>query len=53
MKSMSGEGKTPLRNIRVPDDLWKAYKENCEANGTNPSEDLREYMRSAVEGDND
>jgi antitoxin component of RelBE/YafQ-DinJ toxin-antitoxin module len=35
---------TPLRNIRVPDDVWNAAKESAERNGTNLSEVIRAFL---------
>lgn len=41
---------TPLRNIRVPDDLWQQAKEKAEKDGTNLTEvlvaALARYVRS-------
>lgn len=41
-------GKTPLRNIRVPDDLWLAAKEEAAAEGRSLTDvilgDLHRYV---------
>jgi hypothetical protein len=41
-------GKTPLRNIRVPDDLWEAAKEEAAAEGRTLTDvilrDLHRYV---------
>jgi predicted HicB family RNase H-like nuclease len=41
-------GKTPLRNIRVPDDLWQAAKEEAAAEGRSLTDvilgDLHRYV---------
>jgi predicted HicB family RNase H-like nuclease len=41
-------GKTPLRNIRVPDDLWQAAKDEAAAEGRSLTDvilgDLHRYV---------
>lgn len=41
-------GKTPLRNVRVPDDLWQAAKEEAAAEGRSLTDvilgDLHRYV---------
>ena len=35
---------TPLRNIRIPDDLWDAVLSKADAEGRNASEVVRELL---------
>jgi hypothetical protein len=59
--SRPATGKTPLRNIRVPDDLWAAAKEEAAAEGRTLTDvivsDLHRYVnrrrreRGALDGD--
>lgn len=46
---MPNQPKTPLRNIRVEDELWDDYGQACDAKGTTRSDDLRAHMTSEVE----
>lgn len=39
---------TPLRNVRVPDDLWNAAKEAAESQGVDLSEVIRAALRRYV-----
>lgn len=45
---------TPLRNIRVPDDVWQAAKARAESEGTSVSAvivaALRRYAKGAKRG---
>ena len=41
-------GKTPLRNVRVPDDLWNAALAKARAEGRSLSEVLVAYLRRYV-----
>ena len=41
-------GKTPLRNVRVPDDLWSAALAKARAEGRSLSEVLVAYLRRYV-----
>lgn len=38
------KGDTPLRNVRVDDELWAEAKAAAAANGTNPSEVMRRAL---------
>jgi predicted DNA binding CopG/RHH family protein len=40
--------RTPLRNIRIPDDLWDAAKAKAEARGSALSTVIREFLRRYV-----
>ena len=40
-----GEGKTPVRNLRVEDDLWGSFGAACTAAGIDRSTALRDFMR--------
>lgn len=46
MAQMTDErkGDTPLRNVRVDDELWAEAKAATNANGTNPSEVMRRAL---------
>ena len=35
---------TPLRNVRVPDEMWEAFKRRVEADGTDASAKIRETI---------
>lgn len=37
--------KTPLRNVRVPDELWDAARQRAEAEGRHVSDVVREALR--------
>lgn len=39
------------RTIRVPDDIWDAYKAACANEGTTPSDDIRRYIHAALKED--
>jgi hypothetical protein len=39
-----GEGKTPIRPVRVEDDLWEEFGAACAALETDRSAALRRYM---------
>lgn len=41
-------GKTPLRNLRVPDDLWQAALAKARAEGRSLTEVLIAYLRRYV-----
>lgn len=41
-------GKTPLRNLRVPDDLWKAALAKARAEGRTLTDVLVAYLRRYV-----
>ncbi len=41
-------GKTPLRNIRVPDDLWDAAKQKAQAEGTTLTEVIKRALTRYV-----
>lgn len=41
---MVRETHTPLRNVRVPDDVWQPAKERAEANGETVSEVVRRAL---------
>ena len=47
MNSLS-KGESPVRGIRVPEDLWQAYLRSCAARNTTPANHLREYMQRVV-----
>lgn len=59
--SRPATGKTPLRNIRVPDELWAAAKEEAQAEGRSLTDvivsDLHRYVngrrreRGAADGE--
>ncbi|GGU61572.1 hypothetical protein [Lentzea flava] len=40
-----GEGKTPVKNIRVEHELWNEFGEACEATGADRATVLRTFMR--------
>jgi predicted transcriptional regulator len=42
------KGDTPLRNVRVDDELWAQAKRATQANDTNPSEVMRKALISYV-----
>jgi hypothetical protein len=44
MAARTGEGETPKRNIRVPDDPWFAAKRRARRNGTTVSDLVREFL---------
>lgn len=39
---------TPIRNVRVPDDLWQAVKERAAAEGTTVTEVVVRALRRYV-----
>ena len=41
-------GKTPNRNLRVAENLWRDYSAACEEQGTTNSDDLRAHMLRKV-----
>ena len=41
---MPNQPKTPLRNVRIPDDVWEAAKQKAEAEGRNVSAVIREHL---------
>ncbi len=41
-------GKTPVRNLRVPDDLWRAAQEKAKAEGRTLTEVIIAYLRRYV-----
>lgn len=41
-------GKTPLRNIRVANDLWKAAQKKAEAEGRTMTDVIVAYLRRYV-----
>lgn len=47
---LPNQPKTPIRTLRVPDELWDAYGEVCEAEGTDRTKDIRGYMERRVRG---
>jgi len=44
MGSVPNKPKTPHRTIRVPDDVWLPAKVKAEAEGSNLSERIREWL---------
>lgn len=38
-------GKTPIRNLRVPDDIWKPALEKAQAEGRTLTEVLTTYLK--------
>ena len=48
MNSLS-KGESPVRGIRVPDDLWEAYLLGCARLERTPAQHLREYMQRVVD----
>jgi len=40
--------RTPLRNIRVPDDLWDAARAKAESKGQDLSMVIRDFLRRYV-----
>ena len=43
------KGVSPVRTIRVPDDLWDAYLRSCAYHNIKPAEDLRAFMQKVVD----
>jgi len=41
-------GKTPVRNLRVPDDIWRAAQEKAAAEGRTLTDVLVVYLRRYV-----
>jgi hypothetical protein len=41
-------GKTPVRNLRVPDDVWRAAQEKAAAEGRSLTEVIVTYLRRYV-----
>jgi hypothetical protein len=41
---------TPIRNLRVPDELWQAAQQRADAEGLNVSEVIRSLLQAWVEG---
>ncbi|MBD8056671.1 ribbon-helix-helix protein, CopG family [Rhodococcus ruber] len=41
---------TPLRNVRVPDELWDAARERAEAEGRHVSDVVREALHRYAKG---
>jgi predicted DNA-binding protein len=41
---------TPIRNIRVPDDIWQRAKARAAAQGTTVSDIIQEALRKYAEG---
>lgn len=39
---------TPIRNIRVPDELWDDFRAACKVLNRNASQDLRNHMARVV-----
>lgn len=48
INSSPGQGPTPIRMIRMSDELWEAFGEVCKAMGTTRSRKLREHMRAHI-----
>lgn len=45
---MPNQPKTPIRGVRVPEDLWQAFRQATAARGETPSEVLRACILSYV-----
>lgn len=45
--------KTPIRSIRVPDEIWDPAKVKVKAEGTNLSELIREFLAEYIDEDED
>jgi hypothetical protein len=43
-------GRTPLRNVRVPDDVWNAAKERSEREDVPLSQLIRRVLRAYADG---
>ena len=41
-------GKTPVRNLRVPDDIWRAAQEKARAEGRTLTDVLVAYLKRYV-----
>lgn len=41
-------GKTPVRNVRVPDDIWHAAQEKAEDEGRTLTEVIVTYLRRYI-----
>jgi hypothetical protein len=41
-------GKTPVRNLRVPDDIWRAAQEKAEAEGRTLTDVIVAYLRRYI-----
>lgn len=48
MWGMPNQPKTPLRNIRVSDELWNAVKQKAAAEGRTISDVVRELLEKYV-----
>lgn len=42
--------KTPLRNVRIPDELWDAARQRAEAEGRHVSDVVREALHRYAKG---
>lgn len=49
-RGVPDDGRIPLRNIRIPDDVWIAAKERAEREDVPLSQVIRQFLRAYADG---